>query len=92
MKKHFSWLLVGLIIVLSLTLVSISCGGGTASTPSPSPTTPPVEVPVISHDLEGFEDCNSGSCHGEGGIKPNPADHASFNNDNCQDSGCHEAG
>ncbi len=92
MKKHFSWLLVGLIIAVWLTLLAISCGGGEApSTQSPSPTTPTVEAPIIAHSLEGYEDCNSGSCHGDGGIKPNPANHASFTNDDCQNSGCHKA-
>lgn len=95
MKKRLSWLLAGLIIVIWLTLLAISCGGGAPSTPSPSPspspTTPTGEAPLIAHGLEGFEDCNSGSCHGDGGINPNPDDHVSFTNDDCLNPGCHEA-
>lgn len=38
-------------------------------------------VSTIPHPLEGFSDCVS--CHGEGGIKPFPPDHAGRSNTSC---------
>ncbi len=40
---------------------------------------------VISHAVEGREDC--GSCHGPGGVSPSPADHAGRGNETC--TACH---
>ena len=43
-------------------------------------------VPVITHDLEGQEDCLM--CHSVTGFKPSPADHADYTNELC--TSCHK--
>jgi nitrate/TMAO reductase-like tetraheme cytochrome c subunit len=64
-------------------------------TPTPAGGTPPEATPTpaaaggppqIPHPIEGRADCNA--CHGQGGIKPAPASHASFTSDMCLN--CHE--
>lgn len=47
----------------------------------------PGAAPAIPHQLEGMGECQT--CHGAGGIKPWPANHAAFTNDIC--TNCHKA-
>jgi cytochrome b subunit of formate dehydrogenase len=57
----------------------------------PAPPPPPAAAggpPSIPHALPGRADC--GMCHGPGGVKPMPADHAGRGNDSCTD--CHRQG
>jgi hypothetical protein len=88
--KKVRLLAVGLLMVVGLALLAVSCSGESTSPPSESPaaTTPTVSAPKIAHELEGYEDCSSSSCHGEGGIKPYPDDHIGRTNDSCQK--CHQ--
>jgi hypothetical protein len=44
-----------------------------------NPHNPP--IPALAHPIEGFNSCLS--CHGQGGIKPFPADHAGRTADIC---------
>ena len=61
-----------------------------AATPTAKPTAPGGAggPPAIPHELAGREACLA--CHGEGGLKPVPADHAGRTNDTCQT--CHQPG
>ncbi|MCB0238717.1 MAG: hypothetical protein KDH08_08725, partial [Anaerolineae bacterium] len=43
-------------------------------------------IPAIPHPLEGRDDCVL--CHGEGGVKPYPADHVGRTSDTCLQ--CHQ--
>lgn len=61
------------------------------NTPQPTPTptaTPiggqalPVSVPIISHPIEGREDCFE--CHGPGGFLPNPPGHENYDLSTCE--------
>lgn len=53
------------------------------ATPTPVQTAPTHPLPPeIPHELEGRAQCLI--CHGEGGLKPVPADHAGRGNDMCQ--------
>jgi nitrate/TMAO reductase-like tetraheme cytochrome c subunit len=58
-------------------------------TPAATVTVAPTQaagVPGIPHALEGREDCLV--CHGAGGVKPYPADHAGRTKEMC--TGCHQ--
>ena len=46
----------------------------------------PVGIPAVPHPTEGREDCVL--CHGEGGVKPYPADHVGRTSDTCLQ--CHQ--
>ncbi len=59
------------------------------ATPEPTATTaasPSGGIPAVPHPLEGREDCVL--CHGEGGVKPYPADHVGRTSDTCLQ--CHQ--
>ena len=59
-----------------------------AATATPTAATTPGAggPPAIPHELAGREACLA--CHGEGGLKPVPADHDGRTNDTCQT--CHQ--
>ena len=88
MKKKLTWCVVG-VLILGLALLAIACGG-TTSAPTEKPVTeePVIEEPAAAedsatmlHSLEGRGDCLM--CHGEGAVKPFPADHTGHTNEAC---------
>ncbi len=100
MVKHKSVLWLLIVALLIIVPLLAACGGAATAPTKEQPAPPPVEKeapkaeepstttgpPAIPHPLEGRDDCVM--CHGEGGLKPFPADHAGRTSDIC--TTCHQ--